>query len=59
MITGTLVILALVPLSFWWFRYGVWVNLAAPLLGMQLHQAFANWEASRGHGAPSRGPARG
>lgn len=52
-------ILVLVPLSFWWFRYGVWVDLAAPILGMQLHQAYANREASRGHGAQSGGAAPG
>jgi CHASE2 domain-containing sensor protein len=44
MFTGTLIIVLLVPISFWWFRYGVWVDLAAPLLAMQLHQAFANWQ---------------
>lgn len=49
MLTGSLIILILVPVSFWWFRYGVWIDLAAPILAMAFHQAFANWEESRPH----------
>jgi len=49
LLTGSLIILILVPVSFWWFRYGVWIDLAAPILAMAVHQAFANWEESRSH----------
>ena len=49
LLTGSLIILILVPVSLWWFRYGVWIDLAAPILAMAMHQAFANWEQSRPH----------
>ena len=47
MLTGSLMALILVPVSFWWFRYGVWVDLAGPILAMQVHQTFASWEEAR------------
>jgi hypothetical protein len=43
-LTGIAVALILVPISFYFFKYGIWVNLAAPILGMQLHEVVANYE---------------
>lgn len=37
-------VLVLVPVSFFLFRYGIWLDLAAPILGMQLHQVIADYE---------------
>jgi hypothetical protein len=28
------IVLALVPASFWWLRYGVWIDLATPSWGV-------------------------
>lgn len=44
MFTGAFVILLLIPLSFYFFHYGVWLDLAGPILGMQLHYAIADYE---------------
>jgi len=35
--SGGLVILLLLPVSFWIFRYGIWVDFALPLLAVQFH----------------------
>ncbi len=51
LMTGSLIILILVPVSFWWFRYGVWIDLAAPILAMAVHQAFANPAMTRHRGS--------
>ena len=56
-LTGSLIVLIFVPVSFWWFRYGVWIDLAAPILAMAVHQAFANWEESRSHPHAAQGQA--
>jgi len=55
MIFGFVVVLVLVPISFYVFHYGVWINLAAPLLGIQLHQAYVNWEEEQARTAQHRG----
>lgn len=43
-LTGLAVALVLVPISFYFFKYGIWIDLAAPILGMQLHEVVANYE---------------
>jgi len=44
LLTGVGVAVVLVPVSFYVFRHGIWVDLAAPILGMQLHQMWAKFE---------------
>ena len=41
LLTGGVIVVTLLPISFYFFKYGVWVDLALPLLGMQLHQLVA------------------
>lgn len=43
-LTGAFVIMLLMPLSFYFFHYGIWLDLAGPILGMQLHYAIADYE---------------
>lgn len=45
-VTGLLIVFLLVPISFYFFKYGVWVDFAVPLLGMQMHQIYAEYEES-------------
>lgn len=44
MLTGAVMMAFLVPFSFYFFHYGIWVDLAAPILGMQLHYTVADYE---------------
>ena len=43
---GFAFVLVLVPISFYVFRFGIWVDLAVPILGMQLHQVVADYESA-------------
>jgi CHASE2 domain-containing sensor protein len=36
-LTGLVIVIVLLPLSFYFFKYGIWFDFAIPLLGMQLH----------------------
>ncbi|SEP70220.1 CHASE2 domain-containing protein [Nitrosomonas ureae] len=44
LVTGTVIIIILLPLSFYFFKYGLWIDFAVPLLGMQFHQFIAQYE---------------
>lgn len=57
--SGISVILILVPASFWLFRYGIWIDLAAPILGMQAHDLWADIEEMQDARRASKAPARG
>jgi hypothetical protein len=46
-LSGGLIILAIIPLSFLFFRSGVWLDFAAPLTAIQLHQIAARIEEYR------------
>jgi CHASE2 domain-containing sensor protein len=37
-VSGAVIILSLLPLSFMVFRYGIWLDFAIPLVAVQLHQ---------------------
>ena len=53
MFSGLFIFAVLLPISYWLFRYGVWVGFALPLLAVQLHQLWADFEVeymSSGHG---------
>lgn len=36
-LTGLVIVIVLLPMSFYFFKYGIWIDFAIPLLGMQLH----------------------
>ncbi len=44
LVTGTVIIIILLPVSFYFFKYGLWIDFALPLLGMQFHQLIAQYE---------------
>lgn len=44
LVTGTVIIIILLPVSFYFFKYGLWIDFAVPLLGMQFHQFIAQYE---------------
>ncbi|GEM_PF-1158707 len=44
LVSGGLIILVLAPVSFYLFKFGVWVDFAIPIIGMQLHQMVAQYE---------------
>ncbi len=43
-VSGTFIILWLLPLSFIVFRYGVWLDFAIPLVAVQLHQLVEGFQ---------------
>lgn len=44
MISGVVIIAILLPASFYLFKYGLWIDFAVPLLGIQCHQWLAELE---------------
>ena len=44
MISGVVMIAIFLPASFYLFKYGLWIDFAVPLLGIQCHQWLAEWE---------------
>jgi hypothetical protein len=53
-LSGGLIILAIMPLSFLFFRSGVWLDFAAPLTAIQLHQIAARIEEYKKKSNPFR-----
>lgn len=47
LISGAFVVLLLLPLSFWRFKYGIWLDFAIPLVAVQLHQMAAEFEEAK------------
>jgi len=43
-LSGLAIIIFILPVSFWWFKYGVWLDFAIPLLIVQWRQMAANYE---------------
>ncbi len=43
-IAGSGIIIALLPLSFWLFKYGIWLDVAIPLIVMQLYRMSQDFE---------------
>lgn len=41
LVAGGIILLFLLPFSFYFFKLGVWVDFAIPLLGMEIHQLIA------------------
>lgn len=42
-VAGAIIIGALVPISFYFFKFGLWVDFAIPLLAMVIHRAVAEY----------------
>jgi hypothetical protein len=42
-VAGAIIIGALVPISFYFFKYGLWVDFAVPLFAMVIHRAVAEY----------------
>jgi len=40
---GAIIIGALVPISFYFFKYGLWLDFAVPLFAMMIHRAVAEY----------------
>lgn len=43
-ISVVVILFFLLPISFWLFKYGVWIDFAIPLLGIQFHQLILRYE---------------
>jgi hypothetical protein len=53
-VSSVAVVIALLPLSFLFFRTGVWLDFAIPLMAVQVQQFAAEFkELKKGDGAPS------
>ena len=50
LVSSVVIILVLLPLSFWVFRTGIWLDFALPLLGVQIHDIWARIENHRHEG---------
>lgn len=48
-----ILIVALLPLSYWLFKFGVWLDFALPLLGVLCHTLYEYIKHSGGHGHES------
>ncbi len=46
-LAGAVIIGGLVPISFYFFKYGLWLDFAIPLLAMMIHRAVAEYRASQ------------
>jgi len=45
-VSGLIVLVLLLPATFTLFKYGVWLDFALPLIGVQLHEMVARAEAT-------------
>ncbi len=43
-IVATKVVIILAPVSFFLFKFGIWVDFVVPLIGIELHQVVAEYE---------------
>lgn len=41
LISGLVLVVGLLPLSYWLFKFGIWVDFAVPIVAMQFHQLLA------------------
>jgi hypothetical protein len=44
LISGLVTLVLLLPLTFSFFKYGLWLDFALPLLGVQIHETVTRWE---------------
>ena len=46
-ITAAIIVALLMPISFYFFKYGLWVGFSIPLLAMVIHRGFAEYRDVR------------
>lgn len=46
-VAGVIIIIVLFPLSFYFFKYGVWIDFALPLFAMLMHRALAEYRGAQ------------
>ena len=46
-VAGTVILLILVPVSFYFFKYGLWIDFALPLFAMLIHRAIAEYKGAQ------------
>jgi len=39
----------MIPITFWLFKYGVWLDFAIPLMAVQIHYMHARYEELQRH----------
>jgi len=44
LISGLVTLVLLLPLTFSFFKFGLWLDFALPLLGVQIHETVTRWE---------------
>jgi len=44
LVGGLIVLVAMVPITFYVFKYGIWLDFALPFLAIQIHETIAKWE---------------
>jgi len=44
LVSSSIIIAIMLPLSFYLFKYGIWLDFAIPLIGVQLHRMHASFE---------------
>ncbi|MDM8565014.1 CHASE2 domain-containing protein [Candidatus Halobeggiatoa sp. HSG11] len=43
-IVGIFIVIILIPISFYFFKFGIWIDFALPILAMQFYQMIAQYE---------------
>ncbi|MDX2413128.1 MAG: CHASE2 domain-containing protein [Woeseiaceae bacterium] len=46
-VAGTVILLVLVPINFYFFKYGLWIDFALPLFAMLIHRAIAEYRGAQ------------
>lgn len=44
LVAGIIVLAAMIPITFYVFKYGIWLDFALPFLAIQIHETIAKWE---------------
>ena len=42
-----MILLVLVPINFYFFKYGLWIDFALPLFAMLIHRAIAEYKGAQ------------
>jgi CHASE2 domain-containing sensor protein len=43
-VVGIFIVIILIPMSFYFFKFGIWIDFALPILAMQFYQMIAQYE---------------
>jgi len=46
-VAGAVILLVLVPINFYFFKYGLWIDFALPLFAMLIHRAIAEYKGAQ------------